>query len=126
MHLYRVVLPVGDIERATAFYRALLGMPGTRVSNGQHSFNCEGTVLTVRDPRADGLRASDGPNHQLVYLAVDDLEHLHAHAFYVPGGIVDPSIDTLASGERCFQIRDPFGNPLCFVDRATVLTSAES
>jgi catechol 2,3-dioxygenase-like lactoylglutathione lyase family enzyme len=126
MHLYRVVLPVRDIERATAFYRALLGQPGERVSPGQHSFDCEGTVLTVRDPRADRSRSSDlGPNQQKIYFAVDDLEHVHGHAFYVPGGVVDPAIATLPSGERCFQVRDPFGNPLCFVDRATVFSQAE-
>jgi predicted enzyme related to lactoylglutathione lyase len=126
MHLYRVVLPVSDIERATVFYRALLGIPGRRVSAGQHSFDCEGTVLTVRDPRADGVRSDDRPNQQYVYFAVDDLEHLHGHAFYVPGGVVDPMMETLPSGERCFHVRDPFGNPLCFVDRATVFTQAES
>ena len=126
MHLYRVVLPVSDIERATVFYRALLGMPGRRVSAGQHSFDCEGTVLTVRDPRADGVRSDERPNEQNVYFVVDDLEHLHGHAFYVPGGVVDPMIRTLGSGERCFHVRDPFGNPLVFVDRATVFTQAET
>jgi catechol 2,3-dioxygenase-like lactoylglutathione lyase family enzyme len=124
MHLYRVVLPVSDIELATAFYRALLGMPGARVSAGQHNFDCEGTILTVRDPRADGMRSNGGPNQQLVYFAVDDLEHLHGHAFYVPGGVVDPAVASLPSGERCFHMRDPFGNPLCFVDRTTVFTNA--
>jgi catechol 2,3-dioxygenase-like lactoylglutathione lyase family enzyme len=126
MHLYRVVLPVSDIELATAFYRALLGMPGARVSTGQHNFDCEGTILTVHDPRADGMRPDGGPNQQLVYFAVDDLEHLHGHAFYVPGGVVDPAIATLQSGERCFHLRDPFGNQLCFVDRTTVFTPAPS
>jgi len=126
MHLYRVVLPVSDIERATEFYSALLGAHGTRVSPGQHSFDCGGTILTVRDPHADGVRGGHGPNQQDIYFAVDDLEHMHGHAFYVPGGVVDPAIGTLDSGERCFQVRDPFGNPLCFVDRATVFTQADS
>jgi len=35
-------------------------------------------------------------------------------------------IRTLGSGERCFHVRDPFGNPLVFVDRATVFTQAET
>jgi catechol 2,3-dioxygenase-like lactoylglutathione lyase family enzyme len=126
MHLYRVVLPVSNIERATVYYRALLGAPGERVSAGQHNFDCEGTILTVRDPHADGTRSYGGPNQQLIYFAVDDLEHLHGHAFYVPGGVVDPTIATLPSGQRCFQLRDPFGNPLCFVDRATLLTHTSS
>ena len=32
--LYRVILPVSDIERATLFYAALLGEVGQRVSRG--------------------------------------------------------------------------------------------
>ncbi len=126
MHLYRVVLPVSDIERPTTYYSALLSMPGKRVSAGQHSFDCEGTVLTVRDARADSRRPDGGPSAQQVYFAVDDLEHMHGHAFYVPGGVVSAAIETLPSGERCFSVRDPFGNPLFFVDRATVFTPAES
>src|SRR5829696_1581492 len=126
MHLYRVVLPVSDIERATAFYSSLLGRPGTRVAVGQHSFDCEGTVLTVHHVRADIGPRGDGRSHpHHIYIAVDNLEHLHGHAFYVPGGVVEPTIETHESGERCFEVRDPFGNLLCFVDRATVFTQTE-
>jgi hypothetical protein len=34
--LYRVILPVPDIGRATAFWSAVLETPGQRVSPGRH------------------------------------------------------------------------------------------
>ena len=57
-HLFRVIVPVGDIERAALFYSALLGAAGSRVSPGRHYFECEGTILACYDPQADG----DGRN----------------------------------------------------------------
>ena len=52
--LYRVILPVSDIEQAEAFYRQLLDTPGQRVSRGRHYFDCGGTILACYDPVADG------------------------------------------------------------------------
>ena len=43
--LYRVILPVADIERAVAFYRTVLGVPGQRISQGRHYFGCGGVIL---------------------------------------------------------------------------------
>lgn len=42
--LYRVILPVPDIDRAAAFYGALLAIPGLRVSPGRHYFQCGGAI----------------------------------------------------------------------------------
>jgi catechol 2,3-dioxygenase-like lactoylglutathione lyase family enzyme len=52
--LFRVILPVTDIEEAKKFYGLVLGMPGERVSPGRHYFDCGGTVLACYDPVADG------------------------------------------------------------------------
>ena len=38
-HLYRVILPVSEIEAATSFYSTVLGSPGTRISPGRHYFS---------------------------------------------------------------------------------------
>jgi hypothetical protein len=38
--LFRVILPVSDIDRAESFYRFLLQSPGRRVSSGRHYFDC--------------------------------------------------------------------------------------
>jgi extradiol dioxygenase family protein len=45
--LFRVIVPVSDIERAAHFYGALLGDVGQRVSPGRHYFDCEGTILVL-------------------------------------------------------------------------------
>jgi len=77
--LYRIILPVPDIEGASAFYGSVLGMPGQRVSPGRHYFDCGGTILACYDPVADG----DGEKgrwrfhpSQYVYIAVSNLARL--------------------------------------------------
>ncbi len=47
--LFRVILPVSDLDRAVTFYRAILGIPGQRVSDGRHYFDCDGTILACFD-----------------------------------------------------------------------------
>jgi catechol 2,3-dioxygenase-like lactoylglutathione lyase family enzyme len=44
MNLYRTILPVLDIERATAFYQQIFGETGGRVSPGRHYFRLGGIV----------------------------------------------------------------------------------
>ncbi len=130
-HLYRVIVPVSDIEAAATFYAAVLAQPGRRVSPGRHYFDCEGTILACFDPRADGDRHDAHANPEHVYLAVDDLDAcfkrcVAAGAELDPGTLGDGSklgaIEQRPWGERSFYIFDPFGNPVCFVDRTTVFT----
>jgi len=40
MRLYRVIVPVGDLEPAVRFYSTLFGESGIRVSAGRHYFSC--------------------------------------------------------------------------------------
>ena len=127
--LYRVLLPVGDIERAVRFYEAVLGSPGRRVSPGRHYFDCEGVILACFDPRADGDGYDAKPNPEPLYLAVDDLAAVRAAALRAgaePAQGSPPGVGPLGEiakrpwGEESFYASDPFGNPLCFVSRATV------
>lgn len=133
MKLYRVIVPVSDIERATAFYASVLALPGTRVSPGRHYFDCEGTILACFDPLADGDSEPLPANPEHVYLAVDDLPATYDRcrragaAFEASGRLgTDPPgrIAQRPWGETSFYVRDPFGNPLCFVDARTVFTGA--
>lgn len=128
-HLFRVILPVGDIERAAAFYAAVLGAPGRRVSPGRHYFDCEGTVLACFDPQADGDGYAAKPNPEPLYFAVADLRSVYgacesAGAVFAEGA--PPGVGPLGRiarrpwGEESFYAADPFGNPLCFVARDTV------
>lgn len=129
--LFRVILPVADIEAAQAFHAKLLGAPGRRVSPGRHYFDCEGVVLACFDPRADGDGRPARPNPEPIYLAVDDLEAAQracaeAGARFAEGA--PPQVGPLGTiarrpwGEESFYLRDPFDNPLCFVRRSSVFT----
>lgn len=126
--LFRVILPVTDIEKAATFYASVLGAPGHRVSGGRHYFDCDGVILACFDPMADGDDYVPTPLPDYLYFAVDELEAVYkacgrAGAAFAPGDIHgDPAgqIATRPWGERSFYVHDPFGNKLCFVDRATV------
>jgi catechol 2,3-dioxygenase-like lactoylglutathione lyase family enzyme len=130
-HLFRVILPVDDIERATRFYAAILGEPGSRVSPGRHYFDCEGTILACYDPRSDGDDRPATPNPEPLYFAVSDLRSTFdacrsAGARFSPELV--PGVGPLGQiarrpwGEESFYAHDPFGNPLCFVSKTSVFT----
>ena len=134
IRLFRVIMPVGDIERAAEFYRSLLQQDGMRISPGRHYFPCGDVVLALYNPAADGDKTEPRPNFEHVYFAVSDLDGAFSCAERV-GGLVDAVGDgnlpmgRIAQrpwGERSFYMRDPFGNPLCFVDVKTVFTGPPS
>jgi predicted enzyme related to lactoylglutathione lyase len=119
--LYRVILPAGDMEASVGFYRRLLEMEGERVSPGRHYFTCGGVILAVVDPRADGDERDARPNSDHVYLSVSRLEPYHARAGELRALSKEMgAIETRPWGERSFYLEDPFGNPLCLVDEATL------
>ncbi len=121
-NLYRVILPVPDIEQAATFYAAVFGTPGQRVSPGRHYFTCGSTILACYDPVADGDEDRDGWRFhplQYFYFAVPNLE-LTLALFEKAGGTIDEGIKTMPWGERMFYGRDPFGSRISFVDERTV------
>jgi len=128
--LFRVILPVSNIERAAKFYSAVLNTPGMRVSDGRHYFECGGVILACFSPREDGDSFEPRANPDHLYFAVDDLEATYAAcrnagATLAEGEVHGDPAGQIAMrpwGERSFYIRDPFGNPVCFVDRGTVYT----
>ncbi len=119
--LFRVILPVANIDTAAAFYARLLGTPGTRVSSGRHYFDCGGTILACCDALADGDAEQVGPNPQYVYFSVDDLDATHTRAREA-GCRELTEIEDRPWGERSFYGQDPFDNPICFVDSKTLFT----
>ena len=121
-HLFRVILPVSDISKAERFYSDLLGIPGNRVSPGRHYFDCGGTILACYDPVADGDPTQAKPNPDHVYFSVADLEACFQRAQSAGCTWIEEKIQTRSWGERSFYAKDPFGNPICFVDEKTVFT----
>jgi catechol 2,3-dioxygenase-like lactoylglutathione lyase family enzyme len=128
VRLFRVILPVIDIKESVRFYSSLLEQSGVRVSDGRHYFDCGGVILALYDPRADGDQLDVRPNVEHVYLAVDDLEAVFNRAIKLgglstetgDGGLPMGAIAQRPWGERSFYMHDPTGNPLCFVDAATI------
>ena len=130
MRLYRVIMPVGDLEPAVQFYSALLGQPGARISGGRHYFTCGDVTLAVYSTLGDGDRGQPRPNFGHVYFAVENLEEIYQRAQQLGGLSTETGdgrlpmgeIATRPWGERSFYLNDPFGNPLCFVDSTTLFT----
>ena len=130
IRLFRVILPAGDIAVAARFYSELLAQPGFRVSPGRHYFRVGAVTLAVYDPRADGDSTTPRPNFDHVYFAVDDIESVYRRAEQAgglstkigDGNLPMGRIERRPWGERSFYLHDPFGNPLCFVDAATVFS----
>jgi catechol 2,3-dioxygenase-like lactoylglutathione lyase family enzyme len=118
VRLFRVILPVPDLARAARVYAELLGLPGERVSDGRHYFDCGGTVLALYDSAADG----DGPAGptryqpgQFFYFSVPDLAATHAAAGRLGFAVHAGGIRSMPWGETLFWATDPFGNPVSFV-----------
>ena len=126
--LFRVIVPVNDLQAAVPFYEALLQQPGFKVSGGRHYFPCDGVILAIYDPKADGDDDVPRPNFEHLYFAVDDLEAAYARATNTgglstevgDGGLPMGEIARRPWGERSFYMHDPFGNPICFVDSASL------
>ncbi len=115
--LYRVILPVSDLDKAAKFYGTVLGMAGQRVSPGRHYFDCDGSILACFDPkREDSYEAKPNPEH--IYFSVSDLwatlQRVEAGGASLQGGI-----EKCPWEEVSFFAHDPFGNPICFVERGT-------
>ena len=122
--LFRLNLEVGDLDRAVAFYDALLGVPGRRDRGARCYYACGPVTLQVVDVSS---RGTPHPAAKALYFTVNDLDAVFARA----GGLGCLSAETVHDapgggivvrpwGERSFYAEDPWGNPLCFVQEGTV------
>jgi predicted enzyme related to lactoylglutathione lyase len=126
VRLYRVILPVTDIDAATSFYAHILGEFGDRVSPGRHYFDCDGVILACYSPSADGDEPGDGwsfHENQHLYFAVEDLEAVRDKVKEA-GGVLLSEIETMPWGETLFYAVDPFGSRICFVRSDTLFTGS--
>jgi predicted enzyme related to lactoylglutathione lyase len=117
--LYRVILPVNDMEKAQDFYEQLLDLEGQRVSPERHYFDCDGTILACYDPTFYDEKESATPNPEFIYISVADLQKTLQRA-QAASAKITKEIQSYPWGETSFYIEDPFGNPLCIVAQETV------
>lgn len=125
--LYRVIIPVSDIEVATSFYAHVLGDAGERVSPGRHYFNCNGVVLACYSPMADGDDVGEGwtfHENQYLYFSVPDLDVVR-HRVAEAGGQNLTDIESMPWGETMFYAIDPLGSRLSFTRSDTLFTGSE-
>lgn len=120
--LYRVIIPVNDIEAAEAFYSGIFEAKGERVSPGRHYYNLGGTIFAVYDPAADGDEVTEWKYHpsQYVYIGVTDIDAVLERAKDLGATLVTDTVELMPWGERLFYVLDPFGTPICFVDSETL------
>jgi catechol 2,3-dioxygenase-like lactoylglutathione lyase family enzyme len=112
-NLFRVILPVEDLERADAFWDRILGLPIDRGVPSRHYIQTGGAILVLVDPSEHGGRHT--PNPDRLYFRMPDLAASRAIA--QEHGCPDlPTGES--SGEVSFCTRDPDGNPFCFIEDA--------
>jgi len=113
--LFRVIVPVSDIDRAARFYQAVLGLDGVRVSDGRHYFDCDGCILACFDPRADGDDYDPTPNPEWIYIAVGDLGAVYDACRRAGATFSAGEVHGTPAGEIAVR-------PWCFVDRESTFT----
>jgi predicted enzyme related to lactoylglutathione lyase len=121
--LFRVILPVTDIDRAAEFYSYVLGIPGERIWESRHYFDCGGTILACFDPRREERDYDATPNPENIYFAVSDIDAVYGRAKQAGCQWLGESIENQYWGERVFFAKDPFGNPICLVDERKLFLS---
>lgn len=120
--LFRVILPTDDIERDVRFYATVLGHEGERIAPARHYFYCGPTILAIVDPRERDAAAPVRPNVEHVYFSVAGIDAAYAAARRAGCSWLEDRVRKRDWGERSFYARDPFGNPICFVEEKTAFT----
>lgn len=119
MRLFRVIIPVADVEAATAFYGEVFGAKGERVSGNRHYFDCGGVLFAVIQPEDKPVHE---PNPEHVYLSTDEALTAVRDTWVGGGGTLEDDIRDRDWGETSFYGRDPWGNKIVFVATGTEFT----
>ena len=120
--IFRIFVPVRDIDKAKAFYEELFNDDGKEVHTGRIYFYCGPVIFAV-------IENNGAPLNDHVYFSVPNLESVFTRAKALDclekddvHGSPSGEINVRPWGERSFYARDPFGNGLCFVDEKTLFT----
>lgn len=107
MRVARVILPVGSVHAAGAFYGRVLGSPGTRVSAARHDFALGDVVVSCEE-------GVGGPAS--ICLATGDLAGARKRLVAELGERGVGPIEDDGAGERWVMASDPWGNRLRVID----------
>lgn len=126
---FRLNVEVGDLTLAISFYTKLLGIGGRKQAGSRCYFECGPVTLQVLDVSSQGQPHAAAKalsftvnNLEAVCERAKDLECLSSEEVHdTPGG----GIVVRPWGERSFYAKDPWGNPLCFVEEGTVYTGRD-
>lgn len=129
--VFRVLVGAADLELSRRFYETLLGVRARRVADDRVYLDGGSVILAVINQPSDLGRSRDPPSEPICF-ATDDLEAVHRRARrmgclssgLLHGDVSSPMGEIVVRpwGERSFYVRDPSGNPLCFVDSRTRFT----
>lgn len=126
--LFRLILQVNDLDKASEFYATLLDDPGRRIPRAsRHYIDCGPVILALVNVTAGGEEAKPIPDK--IYFAVANLEKFYSRASEL-GCLSSEDVHGESAGEivvrpwgeRSFYAHDPWGNGLCFVDEKTLFT----
>ena len=76
--LFRVLLEVADLDRASAFYASLLGTEGRRIQGERHYFDCGPVIVALVDVSLADRAPRQVP--EALYFAVADIDVFHDRA----------------------------------------------
>lgn len=123
--VFRLIIPVGCIDEAVAFYGAFLGQEGKRVWSNRHYFYCGDVVITCLEPGSENGDFRPPTDPRIIYFAVDNLESMQGKLQEIGTGRLCSAIEMQPWGERSFYAEDPSGNRLCFVQESTIDTGGK-
>lgn len=112
--IHQIAMPVHEVERATAFYRDVLGLPLLFTAPPNLAFfDCGGVRLMLSPP-------SPGQDHpgSVLYFAVDDIQQMHRTLTDRGVSFTSPpaKIATLADRDVWLAaFTDPEGNTLALM-----------
>ena len=120
---FRLDVEVGNLDEAESFYETLLQTRGQRHAGARIYFKAGPVTLQVCD--VSGWKDLH-PAAKALYFSSSELDAVHARADQLGclskelvHGQVGGELSVRPWGERSFYCEDPWGNPLCFVERGT-------
>jgi catechol 2,3-dioxygenase-like lactoylglutathione lyase family enzyme len=118
VRIFRIAIPVSDIDRSRLFYEQVLAVTADDTVPSRLYFHCGEVILALIDWRVEG-QGPLRPTPDDLYLATRELDSVYERAL-AAGAREVSSVEHRPWGERSFYCLDPDGNRLCFVDDSTL------